>query len=134
MADYAVVILVHAARAGSVRLNATTTSTATGIPAPTVAKILSALAKAGLIVSQRGASGGYALAQPLGDISVANIIEAVDGPIALTACVEGGGDCGLESSCHMRDPWKLINHTVRHSLHTISLASLSAPVFETHHG
>ncbi len=135
MADYAIVILVHAARAGDGRLSAAHLAQTTAIPLPTVAKILSALARAGLVASQRGGAGGFVLARPLASISVADIIEAVDGPIALTTCSEGGGDCTLELSCAMRDPWKVINRTVRQSLNTISLASLSAPTFaETHHG
>jgi FeS assembly SUF system regulator len=130
MADYAVVILVHAARAADGKLNAATTAQATGVPAPTVSKVLSALTKAGLVTSQRGAAGGYVLARPLSDISIADIIEAVDGPIALTTCADGGGECGLELSCAMRDPWKVINRTVRHSLHSISLASLASSHFK----
>jgi FeS assembly SUF system regulator len=130
MADYAVVILVFAARAAGERLNAANTAQAIGVPAPTVSKILSSLNKAGLVTSQRGAAGGYVLARPLSAISVADIIEAVDGPIALTTCADGSGDCGLELSCAMRDPWKVINRTVRHALHTISLASLASPQFK----
>ena len=88
LTDYAVVVLVRLSRETGVQTSPGIAA-ATGIPEPTVAKVLKALAGGGLVVSQRGAHGGYRLLRPLGAIPVAEVIAAMDGPIALTACVEG---------------------------------------------
>jgi FeS assembly SUF system regulator len=125
LADYAVLILVQAARQDTQRLSATRTAAATGLPVPTVAKVTGLLAKAGLITGQRGAGGGFALARPAGDISVADIIEAVDGPIALTHCVDGVTDCAIGSHCQMKAPWQVINRVMKDSLGSISLTDLA---------
>ena len=95
MADYAVVTMSAAARhCGGARTSATELASETGIPLPTVQKLVSLLSKAGLLRSLRGASGGLQLARPAAAITLADIVEAVEGPIALTACVESGRhDC-----------------------------------------
>lgn len=127
LTDYAVVVLVKLAHAGAV-----TTSTAlaadTGIPEPTVAKVLKALAAGGLVVSQRGARGGYRLEAPLDRIPVTRVITAIDGPIALAACVEGGsGGCQAESLCPIRGRWDAVNEAIRATLERITLADMEAP-------
>jgi FeS assembly SUF system regulator len=124
LADYAVVVLVQAAQATDQRLSATSVAAATGLPVPTVAKVAGLLARAGLIVAQRGIGGGFQLAHASSAISVADIIEAVDGPIALTHCVDGGSDCGIEKSCQLKAPWQVINRVVRESLTSVTLADL----------
>jgi Rrf2 family protein len=96
---------------------------ATGVPEPTVAKVLKALAGQGLVASQRGARGGYTLARPLASIPVAAVIEAIDGPIALTACVDGGG-CGSHSLCPMHGRWDPVNEAIRAALDGITLADM----------
>ena len=96
LTDYAVVVLVRLA-SGDLVQTSPCIAQATGVPEPTVAKVLKALAGSGLVASQRGARGGYRLARTLSDIPVADVIAAIDGPIALTACVEGGG-CRLMRS------------------------------------
>jgi FeS assembly SUF system regulator len=127
LADYAVVVLAHAAGHGAgVRLCAGGVAEATGIPLPTVAKVAGLLTKAGLLLSQRGAGGGFQLARRPGDISIAEVIEAVDGPIALTQCVEHGngntsGDCAHSNMCNMRPHWQVINLKVRDALAGLSL-------------
>ena len=101
LADYAVVLMTAAARreAGA-RLSATELSEDTGVPLPTTQKLMGQLAASGLLTSSRGAGGGFALARPAAEISLADIVEAVEGPIALTACVEHGKhDCALEGAC-----------------------------------
>lgn len=127
LADYAVVLMSAAARqCGSVPLSAGMLADQTGIPAPTAQKLVSGLARAGLLVSSRGSGGGVRLARPAAAISVADIIEAVEGPIALTACVaEGRHDCSLEGSCKVQPHWGVVNGAVRGALDNISLASLS---------
>jgi FeS assembly SUF system regulator len=126
-ADYAVVILAAAARhpAGS-RLSAGTLASETGVPLPTAQKLMGRLASAGLLASARGTGGGFVLARPADGISLADIIEAVEGPIAMTSCVEGAAsDCALEGSCAVRPHMGVVNVAVRGALQGVSLASLS---------
>jgi FeS assembly SUF system regulator len=126
LTDYAVVVLVRLAEAGC---DAVQTSpgiaSATGVPEPTVAKVLKAMAGRGLVTSQRGARGGYRLARALGCITVADVIEAIDGPIALTACVDGGG-CESGCLCPMRGRWDPVNSAIRTALRAITLADMRA--------
>lgn len=98
------------------------------IPVPTVSKILGALSRAGILRSQRGLRGGFFLGRPADDISVADIVEAVDGPIALTNCIEDApGDCWLETLCTMKPHWQVINLAVKGALSGISLAEIAVP-------
>jgi len=129
-ADYAVVILAAAARhpAGA-RLTATTLAGETGVPLPTAQKLMGRLASAGLLASARGTGGGFVLAHAAEGISLADIIEAVEGPIAMTSCVEGAAnDCALEGSCAVRPHMGVVNGAVRGALQKVSLASLSVGV------
>lgn len=128
-ADYAVVMMAAAARHCGVsgRLNATLLAEETGIPLPTVQKLVSRLSAAGLIESARGTGGGFRLSRPPASISLADIVEAVEGPIAMTACVdEGRHDCQIEENCRVKPHWNAVNGAVRGALAGVSLASLSA--------
>src|SRR5687767_1241056 len=102
LADYAVVMMTAAARreAGA-RLSASELASETGVPLPTAQKLMGRLAAAGLLTSARGVSGGFALARPAQEISLADIVEAVEGPIAMTVCSgsEGVSDCALDAHC-----------------------------------
>jgi FeS assembly SUF system regulator len=104
---------------------------ATGLPVPTVSKVLATLARNGALRSVRGAHGGYALSAPPTTITVARIISAIDGPIALTQCIEDGpGVCGVESLCLTRRGWRLINQAVSSALEGVTLADIAdAPMF-----
>ena len=129
MADYAVVTMSAAARhCGGVRVNAGQIAEETGLPLPTVQKLVSRLSAAGLLRSARGVGGGLKLARPAAAITLADIVEAVEGPIALTACVEHGRDCGLEDCCSVRPHWPLVNQALRGALAQVSLVQLSAGV------
>ena len=129
LADYAVVVMTAAARGGEARASAAQIACATGIPAPTVAKLMGTLARAGLLASSRGVAGGFALARPATAISVAAIVEAVDGPIQLTNCGDGtASDCTLHSNCSVRPHWAPINAAVRGALTAVTLADLALPV------
>ena len=98
------------------------------VPEPTAAKILKLLARAAILTSQRGSNGGYELARPAAEISVAEIIVALDGPIALAACVEGSSDhCGVEQLCSMRGNWNRVNRAIRDALEDITLADMALP-------
>ena len=128
LADYAVVLMTAAAREPEQRLSAARAAETTAIPAPTVAKLMGTLARAGLLAASRGVAGGFALARPANEISVADIVEAVDGPIALTACVSGDAhDCAIENVCGVRGHWGPINAAVRGALQHVTLADLLKP-------
>lgn len=130
MADYAVVVMAAAARhCGGARVSAVQLAEETGLPAPTVQKLVSRLAGAGLLRSSRGVGGGLKLARPAAAISVADIVEAVEGPIALTACVEHGRhDCTLEGACAVRPHWPLVNEALRGALASVPLTRLALDV------
>ncbi len=127
LADYAVVMMSAAARhCGQARVNAVILAEETGVPLPTVQKLVSKLSAAGLLRSVRGAGGGFTLARPAAAISLADIIEAVEGPIAMTSCVdEARHDCGLEGSCRVQAHWPVVNNAVRGALAGINLTSLA---------
>ena len=129
LADYAVVMMSAAARhcGGLARLNATLLAEETGVPLPTAQKLVSRLSAAGLLESARGTGGGFRLARPAAAISLADIVEAVEGPIAMTSCVdEARHDCAIEDNCRVRPHWGAVNGAVRGALAGVSLASLCA--------
>ena len=134
LADYAVVMRPAAARhCGSIRLNATLLADETGLPLPTVQKLVSKLSAAGLIESTRGTGGGFRLSRPPAAISLADIVEAVEGPIAMTSCVDAAKhDCAVEGTCRVKPHMGAVNGAVRGALAGMSLAQLSAqaPVAE----
>lgn len=126
MADYAVVVLARLSCEGSVQTSPVIAA-ATGLPEPTVAKVLKGLAGGGLVASQRGARGGYRLARPLIEINVADVIAAIDGPVHLTACVDGAPDrCQAQDSCSCSGGWDRVNEVVMQALGTISIADIAA--------
>ncbi|MFC4293031.1 SUF system Fe-S cluster assembly regulator [Sphingorhabdus arenilitoris] len=128
MADYAVVTMSAAARhCGGARSSASELAEETGIALPTTQKLVSILSRAGLLRSSRGSGGGIQLARPAAAISLADIIEAVEGPIAMTACVDGNKhDCAIESLCTVQPHWTIVNSAIRGALANISLSQLSA--------
>ena len=123
MADYAVVTMCAAARhCGGGRVSAAQLAEETGLPAPTGQKLVSLLAARGLLRSIRGARGGIQLARPAAAISLADIVEAVEGPIALTACCESGRhDCALEDACATRPHWGVVSAALRGALAGVPL-------------
>lgn len=127
LADYAVLLMSRMANTPDAVHNAIDIAEATGLPTPTVSKLLATLAREGLLKSVRGAKGGYGLAMPSGQISVAHIIAAIDGPINITHCIEHGpGSCDVELLCPSRGGWQAINRAVRQALEGVSLAEISA--------
>ena len=129
LTDYAVVVMAQLALRDKATMAAGELARDTGMPLPTVAKVLNALARDGLIVSQRGAAGGYGLGRPADEISVADVIQAIEGPIALTACVEGStSHCDVESLCPMRGGWDKVNRAIRNALESVTLADMAEPV------
>ncbi len=133
LTDYGVVVLSQLAQEAPTQVNAAELAAATGLPAPTVAKLLKALTHAGLVVSHRGAAGGYALARSPVCISVGEVVAAIDGPLALTACVDGSTEtCKVESGCPIRGRWNKVNAVLKRALGEISLAELAAPGSPVH--
>ena len=129
MADYAVVTMTAAARhCGGARVSASQLAVETGLPAPTVQKLVSRLTSAGLLRSARGVGGGLKLARPAAAITLADIVEAVEGPIALTSCLDDAreGCCTLESACSVKAHWPVVNQALRGALAQVSLTQLSA--------
>lgn len=128
MADYAVVTMSAAARhCGSARVSAAELAAETGLPVPTVQKLVSRLTGAGLLRSTRGVGGGLKLARPAAAITLADIIEAVEGPIALTPCVDDArADCGLDACCSVKPHWPIVNEALRGALAQVSLIRLAA--------
>lgn len=127
LADYAVITMCQAAtHCGDGRVSAAELASETGLPVPTVQRLVSKLTAAGLLRSVRGAKGGLQLGRPAAAINVADIVEAVEGPIALTACVDHAA-CDFEDGCNMKSHWPVINSALRGALAEISLDHLRTP-------
>ena len=127
LTDYATVILSFMARDKEHAHTATEIADATGIALPTVSKILKLLVKAKVLMSTRGAKGGYALARNPEKISVATVISALEGPIALTECSISHQGCEQASGCDIRGNWSLINQTIHDALESVTLADMIKP-------
>ena len=126
LADYAVVLMTAAARRpAGVRLSATELSAETGVPLPTAQKLMGQLASCGLLSSVRGAGGGFALSKAAAEISLADIVEAVEGPIAMSACSDGKFDCALDAHCRVKPHMGIVGHAVRGALGAVSLRELA---------
>lgn len=125
LTDYATVLL--AALAGDPQRVQTAAALAaqTHIAAPTVCKLLKQLQRAGLVSSTRGLHGGYQLARPAAQISVAAILDALEGPVALTDCAAGHGNCGIEETCRVSRVWQRLTVVIRRALYDVSLAQLA---------
>lgn len=129
LADYAVVIMTAAARRGeATRLSAAELAQETGVPLPTAQKLMGRLAQAGLLDSIRGAGGGFMLARPGAEISLAEIVEAVEGPIAMAQCCgsDEASDCALDAHCRVKPHMNIVSNAVRGALGAVSLQSLAS--------
>ena len=126
LTDYGILVLTHLV--GESLVSARELATATSLPLPTVGKLLRTLARAGLVNSQRGAHGGYELARSPDEISVADVIIAFEGPIALTECLSHETpECEVEAICPTRSNWDRINHAIKHALEEIPLSEMARP-------
>lgn len=131
LTDYGTVVLAQLAANDGRLTTAAEVADATHLAQPTVSKLLKSLVRAGLVVSTRGVQGGYALARPPEAISAAEIIDALEGPVAITECSATAGVCDLSSYCRVGHAWQRINVSIRRALHEVSLADLqgsSAPL------
>ncbi len=127
LTDYATVVLTVLASAPEAVLSAAGLAERAGLEPPTVAKVLKPLAQAGLVQAFRGATGGYRLARPATEISLVEIVEAMEGPLAMTECSVHAGQCGIERSCGARANWRRINDVVADALREVSLADMALP-------
>ena len=126
--DYGVLLLTHLAARPADVINTAELAAETGLPAPMAGKVLKTLTRAGILVSHRGAHGGYSLANAPDGITVAQILTALEGPIALTECLAAGpGECDQELGCRTRGNWHQINEAIRQSLANITLADMARP-------
>lgn len=125
LTDYASVVLTVLATAPDMVMSASGLAERAGLEAPTVAKVLKPLAQAGLVHAFRGASGGYRLARAAEDITLVEIVEAMEGPLAMTECSVHAGQCGIEQSCGARANWRRINDVVADALRSVTLAEMT---------
>jgi FeS assembly SUF system regulator len=130
--DYGIVLLTHLSAQPERQYNAPDLAAEAQLPLPMVSKILKHLAREGLLLSHRGVKGGYSLARPPREISMAEIISALEGPIAITECIDEMGNCFHEPICQVRSNWQRINDAVRGALAGITLAEMALPF--TSHG
>jgi len=130
LTDYGIVLLTHFARHPErLTRNAPELAAVAHLPLPTVSKILKILAREGLLVPHRGAKGGFSLARAADEITIADVISALEGPIALTECSAHGSDrCGIESLCPVSTNWRRINRAVLDALSGITLAEMASPL------
>jgi len=123
LTDYATVLLASLASEPQRVQTAASLAEQTRIAAPTVSKLL--LQRAGLVTSTRGLHGGYQLARPAAEISAAGILDALEGPVALTDCSAGHGQCEIEQNCRVGRVWQRLNLAIRRALYDVSLAQLA---------
>jgi FeS assembly SUF system regulator len=130
LTDYGTMILVHLASHGGRVCSASDVAANTHVALPTVQKILKLLARSGLIVSVRGADGGYSLSRQPESITAADILDVLEGPVAITECSLSDSHCELESFCPVGGAWQKINRSIRIALGDITLADLGRPARE----
>lgn len=130
LTDYGIVLMTRLAEHSAAGQNCSARDLAgeTGLPLPVVSKILKLLSKNGLLNSQRGANGGYSLSRSASDISVSEVIGAMEGPIAMTECMDTAGDCRQEPVCPVRHNWKKINYAISSVLGAITVADMLEPL------
>jgi len=124
LTDYGTLVLAQLAANGTKLTTSSAVAEATRLGQPTVSKLLKLLTHAGLVVSVRGAQGGYALARSPEEITAADILDALEGPVAITACSSASGACNLESYCRVGAAWQRINSSIRTALESVTLADL----------
>ena len=129
MTDYGILLLTcYARQAERTARSARDVAKEANLPLPTVSKILKVLAKHDLLETHRGAQGGFSLARPAEEITLAEVIDAMEGPIGLTSCSAHVGDCDIENSCIVKENWRRINQVVLEALNKITIAGMAHPL------
>jgi FeS assembly SUF system regulator len=130
LTDYGIALMSHLARTAEPQLHsARDIAEQTAIPLPTVSKLLKLLSQAGLLQSQRGMRGGYALTRPPQRISVSDVVRALEGPLTLTECGDSDkahSSCSIEHVCRVKPHWQTINLAIRAALEQLSLADMAS--------
>ncbi|MBA2657101.1 MAG: SUF system Fe-S cluster assembly regulator [Tatlockia sp.] len=130
LADYGTVVMVYLAKQAQRLCNARDIALHTHLSVPTVSKLLKRLTSAGLLNSVRGVSGGYRLQRPANEISVAQIIAALEEQLGLTECSLHRNECSLQGVCHIQDNWRLISQAIETALNSVSLEVLAKPALQ----
>lgn len=127
LADYAIVIVAYLYEQTNSKITATGIANATQLATPTVKKVLRSLLVAGLVESEQGVTGGYTLSLDAKQITVAQVIEAIEGSFALTECSSDAGSCDKQLQCRISSHWQTINTIVLKTLNNITIAELTQP-------
>jgi FeS assembly SUF system regulator len=125
MTDYATVVLASLAQEPATHSAATELAERTRLSRPTVSKVLKGLQRAGMVISSRGAQGGYRLARPPEEITAAQILDVFEGPIAITECSGASSQCGIERQCRVGGAWQRVNAAIRRALEDVTLHQLA---------
>lgn len=133
LTDYATLVMTELAATPQATSSAHELSDRSHVAAPTVAKLLRQLGQAGLVESARGVHGGYRLTRDAAAITVADIVVAVEGPVALTECAGSHSCCAIEHQCGVRGNWQLINSAIQHALESVTLAQMAASASKSRH-
>jgi FeS assembly SUF system regulator len=128
LADYGTVVMVYLAKQTAALSNARDIATNTHLSLPTVSKLLKRLTAAGLLTSVRGSAGGYRLQRGASEISVSDIIYALEEQRGLIECSLQPNTCSLQDVCHIQDNWQLLNHAIQTALDSVSLEALAKPL------
>lgn len=131
LTDYATVVMAYLANHAEQAHNAKAIAQYTHIALPTVSKLLKSLTRHKLLTAQRGSKGGYSLAVPANAISIAQIVHALEGDIALTECSHSKGSCTMETRCAVRSNWQIISNVIYKTLSKITLAEITQPIKAT---
>jgi len=125
LTDYATVVLATLAQDPACHRAAAELADRTRISRPTVSKVLKGLQRAGLVISSRGAQGGYRLARPPEHITAKQILDVFEGPIAITECSGASSRCGIERQCRVGSAWQRVNAAIRRALDDVTLQQLA---------
>ena len=131
MADYGTIVLTTMAKEPERTQSVAEIVSLTGLPVPSVSKLLKRFIRGGLVSSLRGATGGYRLARPPAEISTAQILQAIDGPLGVTECCAHPGVCHHEALCQVRPHWQSVNRAMRQAFEQITLKQMMAPLVES---
>ena len=132
LTDYGTLVLDALAQAGSVQQSTESLAVATGLTVSTLRKVMKTLADAGLVIAKRGAHGGYRLARAPQQVRILDVVEAFEGPVALTECSQSGSDCDIQSSCSLASGWMGVNELLMQILARVTLEDVRQQTLAKH--
>ena len=127
LTDYGVLVLNELADAGAVQLSSEEIAAKTGLSMPTVRKVMKALVDSGLVLAQRGARGGYRLSRAAAQIRILDVVQAFEGPVALTECSSDEDLCDITASCSLSSSWGGVNQLLIKVLTRVTLQDIRNP-------